>query len=531
MAGPYAFIKNKNLFVAPIKQATAAPPPQTLTRARQFSLWVNGRIEEPAFQLDQAPMPPTTYQAVRDDLVRFSPVEVSRSALRRSQHAYVGVIDSNGTPYHFALDSRGFSIERATAGDVWKTFDRLIDEERAMAIESRRHRADVEMREVNRELSAPALVVKSDFNWKRRTKENVARDAALAAQSLKEERQAIKDYATRGKHARDPKLKHVFEHARGEEKQHAAMFAPFAKAIEKSKQHTGTMVALHLPPDLASRIALPDGEAPSTMHVTLAYLGKDLTDEQKLAALCAVRRFAQRSGVVHASLGGVGRFSASTTTEGRDVVYLSVDSPDITRLRPILLDELAAEGLVPSNVHGFVPHVTLAYVPVDAPTPLTRFRPESVGFDRVSLTIADQQIDVPFCQRDPLLVIAKALPKKPKSDEVKKTPSKKTSSKKIGSGGKTRYGYLDEKKGSKGQQQQLVIVRHDDTKNADPNELANQLGVSVRTLQRAAERLGREEFAKFMRSHLKRFSAKHRLDPTYWDTLHTKLEAMGPPAL
>jgi 2'-5' RNA ligase len=665
-AGPYAFIKQGNLFVAPIKQVAAAPLP-SLDRARRFSMWINGKIEEPPFQLDQAPMPPTTFQAVRDDINRFSPVKVSRSALRRSQHAYVGVIDSNGTPYHFALDSRGFSIEKATVGDAWRAFDKLIDEERVMATESRRHRADVEMRDVEHELSSPQppllVIMKSEvarvsrsgrqFSVATSTGNTDVPSSSAAEDAIQHHlpsgfkvggavnlhRASVHEGAPRG--AADPDAIHVMKPseiaARGvhgnelhpehldsirsawnegkrldpidvnvthdgqwhvEDGNHrlhvaAATDAPVAlrfrqqskdyrpqagvrdisdrlrsaqsteksdfdwkrktkervgkkpepSPLTKAEQHTGTMISLHLPAELADRIALPDGESPSTMHITLAYLGKDLTEEQKLAAACAVRRFSQYAYHVRAVLGGVGRFSASTTTEGRDVVYLSVDSPDITRLRPKLLDELAAEGLVPNDTHGFIPHVTLAYVATTARTPIKRFPPTPVEFTRVSLAVANTQIHFPFQQERAMLqaihgsqpsLVIKALPKKPKTDEAKKTPNKKTSSKKIGSGGKTRYGYLDEKKkkpaggGAKGQQQ-LVIVRHDDTKHADPGELANQLGVSVRTLQRAAEKLGRDGFAKFMRAHLKRFSAKHRIDPSYWHTLHTKLEAMSPP--
>lgn len=161
--------------------------------------------------------------------------------------------------------------------------------------------------------------------------------------------------------------------------------------------HTGTMVALHLPLDVAKKIALPGGEEAKSMHITLAYLGKGLSEQQKKMAAHAVRKFA---GTIidglKVTLGGVGRFSASTTTEGRDVVYLSVDSPALTRVRPYLVEELMEVGLKPSDTHGFVPHVTLAYIPKDADTPLKRFEPIDVKFDTISLTIADEQMSFPL---------------------------------------------------------------------------------------------------------------------------------------
>ncbi len=523
---PYQFIKRGNLFITPVGPSIAEVPypTQPFTKPREFSLWVHGKVEEPAFQLDRVRMPPSLYQSVRDDLVIYSPVEVSRSAFHRSNHAYVGVIDSKGKPYYFALDSRGISVREADVNDerVWKTFDRLADEERGMALRQRRVEAAKEMTNVDRELSNPLLVIKAG--------------------------------------------------------------------------HTGTMVALHLPREIAEQVAIPGGESPESMHVTVAYLGKNLTEEQKSCALAAVRRISQKSGPIKATLGGVGRFSASHTSEGKDVIYLSVDSPDLTRIRPQLLEELAADGIEPSNAHGYVPHVTLAYVPTTARTPIKRFPPLAFEFPCLSLTVADEKMLLPFTTpslvivksdfdwkrktketvgdtkvakqslkeekqaisdykkrgkraRDPKLKhvfqharkeekehakllkpFAKALPKKAKEEKVKKTPNKKASSKKAGAGGKTRYTYPNEKKSggaAKGKPLQplpLVVVQHDDSKNANPGELANQLGVSVRTLQRCAQRLGREGFTKFMRSHLKRFSAKHRLDPDYWGTLYGKLQ-------
>ncbi len=543
MSTPYHFIKHGNLYMRPVTQGPQVPYlAQAIDKPREFSLWVNGAIQEPSFQLDAVRMPPSLYQEVRNDLVRYSPVEVSRSAFTRSNHAYTGVIDSKGKPYYFALDSRGISVREAKTNDenVWKTFDRLADHERSMATSKRRIDASAEVRQMNRELSAPMLVIKAG--------------------------------------------------------------------------HTGTMVALHIPHDIAKQVAIPGGESPETMHVTVAYLGKNLTDEQKSGAFVACRRIAQKCGPIKALLGGVGRFSASSTSEGNDVIYLSVDSPDLTRMRPMLIEELAIEGVVPNNLHGYVPHVTLAYIPTTAPHPLKRFPPVAVEFSAISLTVADEKMMLPFTT--PLVIKAlhpnaawateqlkagkqvkhengtrayastkrnattgkeetshytvvspngaktfhdtaesaglkahehtkdhkpaelpkatakfkKALPKKSKEEKVKKTPSRKASKKQTGAGGKTRYTYPNEKLGAGGakkpgqQQQPLLVVRHDDSKNADPSEFANQLGVSVRTLQRCAKKLGREGFSKFMRSHLKRFSAKHRLDPDYWGTLYEKLQ-------
>lgn len=165
----------------------------------------------------------------------------------------------------------------------------------------------------------------------------------------------------------------------------------------KGGAHSGTMVALHLPLKTAKQLAVLGGENPKDMHITLGYLGKDLTEKQKKQCAQAVRMFAKRCPPIKATLGGVGRFSASASSEGRDVVYLSVDSPDITRFRQMLLDELLTSAAVrPKADHGFVPHVTLAYIDKKDKTPLERFEPIELTFDSVSLTIADKKLPFRF---------------------------------------------------------------------------------------------------------------------------------------
>lgn len=333
---PNQLVKRGNLFIVPVGPSIAdAPPPvQSFTKPPDNSLWVHGQILEPGLYLDRARMSPRLYQEVREDLTRYSPVEVTRSAFRRSSHAYVGVIDSRGTPYYFALDSRGVSVHEAGQDDAaWKAFDRLSDAEHKEAVRERRADAASEMRQVDRELSGPTLVV------------------------------------------------------------------------------------------------VKSGEVDAAKHAGLLY--------------AAVMR----------------RMRVDDIESGVDIDDFDPPRPDEERL----LDTL---------------------------------------------------------------VVVKALPKKAKSEGTKKAPSSKASKKQAGAGGKTRYSYPQEKSGGSrhGGQVPLVVV-HDDTKHADPGELANQLGVSVRTLQRTARHLGSDGFSSFMRARLKRFAAKHRLDPDYWNTLYANLIA------
>lgn len=168
------------------------------------------------------------------------------------------------------------------------------------------------------------------------------------------------------------------------------------KLLIKSDGHSGTMIALYLPTAIAKKVALPGGEPASSMHITLAYLGKGLSDLEKRRVAAVTQQLAESCATIKARLGGVGRFSASETSEGRDVVYISVDSPDITDLRPHLVKMLSAVDIKPNQEHGFVPHVTLMYIDQAKRTPIERFEPIDVTFTELSLSIADKTTAVPL---------------------------------------------------------------------------------------------------------------------------------------
>lgn len=158
--------------------------------------------------------------------------------------------------------------------------------------------------------------------------------------------------------------------------------------------HSGTMVALYVPSGIAEKVALPDGEPPASMHITLEYLGKELTPEQISLGRQIVKRAARGIPPVRVKLGGIGRFSASPTSDGRDVVYLSVDSPDITNLHRNLTD-LFAIVPQPPKIHGFTPHVTLAYIDPRNTLPISRLEPLSFEVGALSYCVGDSREDIP----------------------------------------------------------------------------------------------------------------------------------------
>lgn len=131
------------------------------------------------------------------------------------------------------------------------------------------------------------------------------------------------------------------------------------------KAGSGLMVALFLD-GAAERLALPGGEDPRDLHITLAYLGKNASDAAVRRLNRAVARVAGRHEQLLGSVQGTGRF---TPEEGPDAFYASPDVPGLSSLRAALVEELEADGLEPSSKHEFTPHVTLAYLDKGAPTP------------------------------------------------------------------------------------------------------------------------------------------------------------------
>ncbi len=125
---------------------------------------------------------------------------------------------------------------------------------------------------------------------------------------------------------------------------------------------TSAMVALYPSPDVAQSLALPGGELPESLHVTLGLLGSDAVvrlDRDKIEE--ALRAFAAVNAPVAGVVGGLARFTPVEEGEPWPLVAL-VDAPGLTEFRQRLVGTLAGAGVEVSNLHGFTAHCTLALV-------------------------------------------------------------------------------------------------------------------------------------------------------------------------
>lgn len=153
--------------------------------------------------------------------------------------------------------------------------------------------------------------------------------------------------------------------------------ATHAKEERDAKKATGT-------PGLTKRsgmvsIDLPEGTVPlhpggvDDHHITLAYLGSNVSDAELEAALNLVRAAAPNHEPLTIRLGGIASFPPSKSSDGQVPAYVPVvKSRELASLREDL------SSLSRSEHTDWHPHVTLAFLnegdPLPAPAPVTEFQ-------------------------------------------------------------------------------------------------------------------------------------------------------------
>ncbi len=155
---------------------------------------------------------------------------------------------------------------------------------------------------------------------------------------------------------------------------------------------TGVCIAMFVPRDIANQLALSeDGAEPvDDLHVTLCYLGKKEKLPAKTIPLCSkiVRELAAETPVLSGTIGGYGRFSASDSSDGKDVLYASVNVLGLSSLYEKLVKSLHEAGIEYNPKDSCYPHITLKYLdPTQKELPFIRLKPLAVTFKTLSLTV------------------------------------------------------------------------------------------------------------------------------------------------
>lgn len=181
-----------------------------------------------------------------------------------------------------------------------------------------------------------------------------------------------------------------------------------AAAADGDVASTAAMVALYPPPEVARAVAIDGGLAPDELHITLAYLGANATEELDRDVLEAVlEAFANDHDPLEGAVSGLGRFVAGYPA-GQDPwpLYASIDVPDLPEFRHHLVELLEDTGTPVASNHGFTPHMTLTYVAspeeeAAAAQLLARgIAPTPLSFSQIVLAWGDERIPFDLAGED-----------------------------------------------------------------------------------------------------------------------------------
>lgn len=162
------------------------------------------------------------------------------------------------------------------------------------------------------------------------------------------------------------------------------------QADAEQAKKTGGMIALYPSADTLTDLVIPGGEPPEDMHVTLCYMGEDVTAMSSLAAQNLIEDIAMYQGPITARVFAHATFNPDWNA-GREPcgVYLVSDSDDLAPLHEQVAGTVTALYEVPKQHSPWIPHITAGYGLTAADLSFTG----EVVFDRISLEWAGHTFD------------------------------------------------------------------------------------------------------------------------------------------
>jgi len=173
--------------------------------------------------------------------------------------------------------------------------------------------------------------------------------------------------------------------------------------VKKSVGNTGSMIALFLPPEAAQALydqvlpalldaGIQEPVQPDDYHITLVYGGDAADVADQFRSLTEAIQELGDENVARNSLSGqvngIGRFATSEDGETQPI-YATFDAVDLPAFRHQIMALANSVGFGTAQNHGFIPHITLAYVPSDAPSPDIRLQPIDLIFDELTVAFGD----------------------------------------------------------------------------------------------------------------------------------------------
>ena len=140
----------------------------------------------------------------------------------------------------------------------------------------------------------------------------------------------------------------------------------FNAQTQKSMKDSRAVLFVGLQISGADSLAIAGGENPEDFHITLAYGTFDTHghDEDDIASRVQIAVDQVKVGIpdtIH--FDAIGRFAASKSSDGKDVIYAQVAPGQLEKAHDFLLSMLKEEGIeLEATFPDYKPHMTLAYI-------------------------------------------------------------------------------------------------------------------------------------------------------------------------
>jgi len=157
----------------------------------------------------------------------------------------------------------------------------------------------------------------------------------------------------------------------------------------------GAMLAVTIPNNVAARIAIPGGEPPEDLHVTLFYFydNADLNDDQRTIIRRLASSLAAEYEEFEIRLAGTDVFEENDERP----LFAVVVSPSLEEYRRRLAVALDLANITYSKEHEYQPHLTLKYLNSEARPSLTVN--ELFTVNNLDAWFAGKRIPIPFGNR------------------------------------------------------------------------------------------------------------------------------------
>lgn len=140
-------------------------------------------------------------------------------------------------------------------------------------------------------------------------------------------------------------------------------------ADAEQAKSTGGMIALYPRQDDAMKLAVPGGEPPDELHVTLAYLGEDVSGLDPAPLINGLHSILEPVTVITARVMGHAMFNPDGGDDPEEpkepcAVYLVGDSEQIPDLHDSVMDLIEQYGIdypMPAQHKPYIPHITAGY--------------------------------------------------------------------------------------------------------------------------------------------------------------------------